>query len=274
MEIKKALGSNIARYRKEQNLTQQELANRLNISSQAVSKWETGQTAPDLYLIPQIAFILKISIDRLIGYPHHFDIESDYERRYDSDEYYWGIRPSRMCLRILELMPPTQPLHLLDIGCGEGKDAVFFARCGYRVSAFDITDHGIEKTKKLAESAGVRVDAFKADLLDFRLERDFDILFSSGVLHFVKPGLRGEIFENYKLHTKQGGIHAFNVFVQKPFVPVPPDKDRLRFPWKSGELFTLYHDWYIEDCFEEVFDCNSGGVPHRHAMNTVYARKM
>ena len=42
--MKKILGSNIARYRKERNLTQQELAKRLNISYQAVSKWESGDS--------------------------------------------------------------------------------------------------------------------------------------------------------------------------------------------------------------------------------------
>ena len=64
MEIKKTIGTNISRYQKEQNLTQQELANSLNISYQAVSKWETGQTSPDLYLLPEIASILHISIDQ------------------------------------------------------------------------------------------------------------------------------------------------------------------------------------------------------------------
>lgn len=276
--MKRILGSNISRYRKEQGLTQQELAKLLNISYQAVSKWENGQTAPDLYLLPHIAEVLKISVDRLIGCPHTFNnennIENDYEKRYNTEEYYWGVKPSRMCLKILELMPPIQPLRLLDIGCGEGKDAVFFARCGYMVSAFDVTDSGIEKTKRLAEKAGVQVDAFKANLLDFRLERDFDILYSSGVFHFVKPGIRGEIFDNYKLHTRENGINAFNVFVEKPFVPAPPDKDSLRYNWKSGELMMMYHDWYIEECLEEVFDCNSGGTAHRHAMDTVYARKV
>ena len=273
MEIKKTLGSNITRYRKEQNLTQQELANKLNISYQAVSKWETGQTLPDLCLIPDIASVLKISVDRLMGCPHNFDAENDYEKRYDSDEYYLGLKPSRMCLKILELMPPIRPLSLLDIGCGEGKDAVFFARCGYIVSAFDVSEKGVEKTKRLAEKAKVKVDAFKADLIDFRIDRKFDILFSSGVFHFIKPELRIEIFENYKQYTEKNGVNAFNVFVKKPFVPIPPDKDEKRYNWKSGELFTLYHDWYIESCFEEVFDCNSGGVPHKHAMNTLYARK-
>lgn len=178
-----------------------------------------------------------------------------------------------MCLKILGLLPPDRSLSVLDIGCGEGKDAVFLARCGYRVSAFDAAETGVEKTKRLAEKAGVFADAFTANLLDFRLDRNFDILFSSGVFHFIKPELRGEILENYKCHTNPNGIHAVNVFVEKPFVPDPPEKEE-RYRWKSGELFTMYHDWYIEDCSEVVFDCNSGGVPHKHAMNTVYARKV
>lgn len=272
--MKTILGSNIARYRKENHLTQQELANQLSISYQAVSKWENGQTSPDLYLIPKIASILHISIDRLMGCVHDFDIESDYEKRYFSEEYYWGVKPSFMCLKILELMPPTKPINVLDIGCGEGKDAVFLARCGYNVSAFDVTESGVEKTKRLAEKAGIYVDAFKANMLDFRLDRDFDILFSSGAFHFIKLELRREIIENYKLHTKENGINVFNVFVHKPFVAVPPDKDTNRYNWKSGELLMLYHDWYIEESFETVFDCNSGGKPHKHAMNVVYARNI
>lgn len=274
MEIKKTLGLNIARYRKEQNITQQELANRLNISYQAVSKWENGQTSPDLYLLPSIADILNVSIDRLMGCCHSFEIGNNYEKRYNSEEYYWGVKPSFMCLRLIELMPPVKPLTVLDIGCGEGKDAVFLARCGYKVSAFDVTEAGIAKTKRLAEKAGVQVDAFRANVLDFRLENDFDILFSSGVFHLIKPDLRESIFENYKLHTNKGGLNLFNVFVEKPFVPPAPDKDTDRYLWKSGELMTIYHDWYIEECRETVFDCNSGGVPHKHAMDIVYARKI
>lgn len=272
--MKKTLGANIARYRKERGLTQRELADRLNISCQAVSKWETGQTAPDLCLLPAIAEILRVSTDRMMGCFHDFGLANDYESRYRGEGYYWGVKPSYMALKLLELIPPERELSVLDIGCGEGKDAVFLARCGYRVSAFDVTESGIEKTKRLAEKAGVFVDAFTANLLDFRPERSFDILFSSGVFHYIKPELRAEITAHYKRCTNPNGINAINVFVEKPFVPVPPDKEKDRYRWKSGELFTLYHDWLIEDCSEVVFDCRSGGVPHKHAMNTLYARRV
>ena len=272
--MKDFVGLNIARYRKEQDLTQNELAKQLSISYQAVSKWENGVTKPDISLLPVLASILNVSIDSLMGYSHNFDPRSYYEEVYNNDEYFWGVEPSAMCLKVLELLPPTKPLSLLDIGCGEGKDAVFFARCGYKVSAFDISDAGIQKTKRLAEKANVYVDVFKANILDFRLERKYDILFSNGVLHHVKPELRNEIFANYKEFTEDGGINVLQCLIEKPFITDVPGKYNHSEHWKSGQLFTLYHDWYLEECSEYVFDCNSSGVPHKHAANRMYARKI
>lgn len=272
--MKNIVGENIARYRKGKGFTQDEIAKKLNITCQAVSKWEKGHASPDLSLLPSLASILSVSIDKILGYSHNFDSRSYYEADYNKEEYFWGLTPSTMCLKVLELMPPTKPLKLLDIGCGEGKDAVFFARCGYVVSAFDLSDAGIEKTKRLADQANVFVDVFKANLWDFRLEQKYDILFSSGVLHYIKPELKEEIFQNYKEHTKSKGLHAMHCLVDKPFIKSVPGKQSHSQHWKSGHLLSLYDDWYIEGCEEYVFDCHSGGIPHKHAGNRVFARKI
>ena len=77
---------------------------------------------------------------------------------------YWGLEPNQLCYDIMRLKPPTKPLKVLDVGCGEGKDAVFLARNGYIVEAMDATDHGIEKGRRLADNCGVAVDFFKADI--------------------------------------------------------------------------------------------------------------
>ncbi|MCL1940410.1 MAG: methyltransferase domain-containing protein, partial [Synergistaceae bacterium] len=161
---------------------------------------------------------------------------------------------------------------LLDIGCGEGKDAVFFARCGYDVSAFDISEAGLEKTKRLADKARVNVRTFRANLWDHRLDENYDVLYSSGVLHYIKPELRDEIMSDYKSRVNENGIAAFQVFVEKPFIAPPPEKEEHSYFWKSGQLFTYFYDWYIEQCAECVFDCNSSGVPHRHADNRLLAK--
>ena len=213
-------------------------------------------------MLPALAKILKTSVDSLLGY--EAIINSDYENRYDTKEYYWGLEPNKLCYEIMKLMPPTKPLKVLDIGCGEGKDAVFLARNGYVVSALDATDNGIEKGKLLAERYGVSVDFFKADITDYRLRDNYDIIFSSGMFHFVKPEYRDAIFQNLKEHTNPNGIHVINVFVEKSFIAVPEHKKNGidRFRWKSGELFMQYHDWMLHRVDEVIFDCNSGGTPH------------
>lgn len=57
----------ISFYRKQMNLTQEALAQKLGVTNQAVSKWESAQCYPDISLIPQLAEIFKISIDELFG---------------------------------------------------------------------------------------------------------------------------------------------------------------------------------------------------------------
>ena len=271
--MREILAGNISRYRKNLNLTQEALAEKLGVTFQAVSKWETGQTVPDTMLLPALAKGLNVSIDKLLGYAAYASDISYYEEEYRKDEYLWGVEPSSACLKVLELMPPTKEIKLLDIGCGEGKDAVFFARCGYNVAAFDISEAGLEKTKRLADKSRVHVRVFKANIWDFRLEENYDILFSSGVLHYIKPELRDEIMANYKSHVNSNGLAALNVFVKKPFIAPPPEKEAHSYLWKSGQLFTFFHDWYMEQCSEDVFDCNSSGIPHKHAMNSLFARK-
>ncbi len=61
------LGSKIAENRKKKNLTQEEFAEMLGVSAQAVSKWENDVSCPDIMLLPKIANIFSISIDELMG---------------------------------------------------------------------------------------------------------------------------------------------------------------------------------------------------------------
>ena len=268
------IGKNIHTLRKKQGLTQEELAGLVNVSFQAVSKWENGNSLPDISVLPLLANALHCNIDSLLGYAAQQQKITDYEERYKADGYYWGIKPSNMCYEVMKLCPPVKPLRLLDVACGEGKDAVYFARNGYHVTAFDAAGSGLEKARRLADEMRVEVNFFQANMLDFRIEGTFDIIFCSGALHYIPQNLRKEIFENYQEHTSDGGLHALNVFVKKPFVKSPPDEEKqFRYNWSSGELFTYYADWLITSCNETVFDCMSGGIPHKHCMDTMYAIK-
>ncbi len=268
------LGRIICRKRRDMGITQQELAERLHISFQAVSKWENGGAYPDIELLPKLAGIFGTTVDALLGY--NAVQKTDYEEHYKTENYYWGLAPNRLCYEVMKLCPPVKPLKLLDIGCGEGKDAVFFARNGYIVTAFDYAETGIEKARRLAELNNVNINFFRADINDYRLEENFDIVFSSGVFHYIKPELRSEIGVNLKAHINSDGIAAINVFVKKPFISRAPDSESAEDnkQWLSGELLTLFHDWKINTFREEIFDCMSSGIPHQHCMDTVIAQKI
>ena len=60
------IGKRIAEYRKKRNLKQDELAEMLGVSPQAVSKWENDLSCPDISLLPSLSNILGISIDELV----------------------------------------------------------------------------------------------------------------------------------------------------------------------------------------------------------------
>ena len=63
----KILGENIASLRKKAGMTQEELAARLHITYQAVSKWENGKACPDPAFLPVLADLFNVSIDFLFG---------------------------------------------------------------------------------------------------------------------------------------------------------------------------------------------------------------
>ena len=61
------IGENLKRLRREKDLTQEELATHLGISFQAISKWERGESYPDITILPALSNYFKISIDELVG---------------------------------------------------------------------------------------------------------------------------------------------------------------------------------------------------------------
>jgi len=68
-KLKYIIGKNIAAYRKRFGLTQAELADKLNYSDKAVSKWERGESTPDIITLAQLAEQFGITVDELIRDP-------------------------------------------------------------------------------------------------------------------------------------------------------------------------------------------------------------
>ena len=65
--MKETLGQRIARLRKEKKLTQEDLAKKFNVTTQAISKWENDLSAPDISILKELANTLGVTIDYLLS---------------------------------------------------------------------------------------------------------------------------------------------------------------------------------------------------------------
>jgi tellurite methyltransferase len=177
-----------------------------------------------------------------------------YDEKYKAEELYWGKQPSSIARILFQKYPPQEGQTLLDVGCGEGRDSVFFARNGYQVTGFDASTEGVKKARAWADELRLTIDFFQADINEFRIQDFYDVVFASGALHYITQPLREEIISNYKRFTTAGGLHALTVPIHKPFIPTDPQDDKPEQTWRSGEILTYYHDWKIEFFTEQILD--------------------
>ncbi|HUJ35955.1 MAG TPA: class I SAM-dependent methyltransferase [Solirubrobacteraceae bacterium] len=91
-----------------------------------------------------------------------------WDKRYSGSELLWTSEPSR-CL-VAEASELT-PGRALDLACGEGRNAVWLAERGWRVTGVDFSPVGLDKAAALARSRGVDADWVAADLLDWEPAR-------------------------------------------------------------------------------------------------------
>lgn len=88
-----------------------------------------------------------------------------WDERYSGDGYEWKTEPNQFVAAELAGLPPGRAL---DLAAGEGRNSVWLAQRGWRVTAVDFSRVGLEKGRKLSAERGVTVDWVHADLLGYQ----------------------------------------------------------------------------------------------------------
>ena len=163
---------------------------------------------------------------------------------------------------------------ILEVGCGEGQNAIYLAGKGYLVDAFDLSEHGITKLKHRCKLSNTQVNAFAADLTTYQFEQNYDMIICFGTLHFVAKNEWKRFINNAKKYTNIGGIHIIQIFTDT----VPASEDIAPFAIglaKDEEMKELYTDWEILQFKSYVFEDEHPNVPkHLHASNKIVARRI
>jgi len=91
--------------------------------------------------------------------------QTAWDERYAGPELVWGSGPNRFVAQELDNLPPGRAI---DLGTGEGRNAIWLAERGFTVTAVDFSRVGLARAAGLAAARGVSVNWVHADLLDYR----------------------------------------------------------------------------------------------------------
>lgn len=178
-----------------------------------------------------------------------------WNRRFESQNSYLGDNPSPFLLREIELIKRLVPgYRALDIACGEGRNSLFLAQHGFRVTALDISDCGLAKGIQRASQAGVTVDFRQVDLDCYEIEERYDLILNFNFL------LRGMI-PSLVAALAPGGLLLFDTILTS--LPMQSLHNPV-YLLQRGELRDIFEKFEGEILFSE--ECDAGDVPTARLM--------
>lgn len=213
----------IAELRRQKGISQQQLAQRLGVAFQTVSKWETGATMPDIGMLPELAMSFQVSVDQLLGLQplpgeEYLPVESGtrgyWEERADyltrtrktiaNQDYFgflvervWGIRG---------------PVRILDCGCGLGFLSSLLMPLlpeGSTYHGIDLSENLIAQGQKLSERADWcvfpgQITLEQGDFLESDIRDVYDLVICQAVLRHI--GRPMEFLEKMYQACRLGGL--------------------------------------------------------------------
>ena len=98
-----------------------------------------------------------------------------------------------------------QNCRVLDVGCGQGRDAIFIARQGHAVVAVDISPNGIRDLKDVAAHENLPIEGVVADIAAYTPDGGFDIILIDRTLHMLARPTRRAVLNTMCDHVNKNG---------------------------------------------------------------------
>ena len=105
-----------------------------------------------------------------------------YNKHYEKENYFGNPYPG--LIDLFNKFPKDK--HVLDLGCGQGRDALALGQLGFNVVGIDVSDVGIGQLNETAKKEGLNVHGIISNFNDYYGLGDFDILLMDSIFHFYK----------------------------------------------------------------------------------------
>lgn len=268
------IGDIIKDIRRNVNMTQDEMAQALYVTRQAVSRWENGETTPNIETLKQISKMFGVSLNRLLATAQIMDVptaEINADRFIGFADIYENSRPTvpAHAIEIITDYLGKTPDTVVDMGCGTGLSTrAWEDKCGKVIGIEPSEDMlNIAKTKSGGSASFVKAYSDNTGLPD----NSADVVFCSQSFHWMNPQ---DTLSEVDRILKKGGIFAavdcdwppvcnanaeiayMNLFNKVRVIEEENEDIRETFHrWdKNKHLQNMLESGYFKYCREVVFD--------------------
>ncbi len=182
-----------------------------------------------------------------------------WNERYSKEEYAYGEEPNEYLQTQLQKFSPGKILFPAE---GEGRNAVFAAKLGWQVSAFDISTEGQKKAMRLAEKNHVVID-YKVGSLDSMNYNDEEFNAIALIFAHFPAAIKSSYHKTLVTYLKKGGILIFEAF-SKNHLQYQAKNERVGGPKDIESLFSLeeiqldFPEFEVLELTESVVDLKEG----------------
>jgi tellurite methyltransferase len=217
--------------------------------------------------------------------PDRMPISDYFDKLYANNDRYWWrednrydtdpeAHPTSLLTQQTLLRLSPQAGRALDLGAGEGADAIRLARLGYEVDAVEISSIGADKIRNFARQARAKIRVITTPIQEFRPEHFYDVIICNGVLHYVKE--KEAVIRMMQEATTENGLNVISLW--STFTPIPEFHEiaEVYCDDEHGIVESSYRDWHKEIFYFErdKAETSHSDLPaHRHSHIKLIARK-
>lgn len=164
-----------------------------------------------------------------------------WDRLFDTGDYVYGVEPAPFVVEAMTQIAGRKASRglALDIAAGEGRNAVYLAKKGYRVEAVDFSEVALRKARRLARTRGVKLQTINEEMRKFQFkDAVYDVILN---INFIDR----EITESIRRALKPGGFLVYeNHTVEHLSLPSGASTPR-EYVLAKGELRAMFGDFEI-----------------------------
>ena len=182
------------------------------------------------------------------------DFKQKFDQRYQQKADLFGTEPVELVVEAVKLLKAeykdqenlgnNKPLKALDLGVGNGRNALYLLKQGFEVTGVDLSSEALKVLKKRANEQGFadKLQVFNGSVTEFPFVANYDLIIGIGLLHFLTEDQADIVVDNAKTHTNVNGFNVWIVRMQQNM------RNSLPFVFYKDKLSSYYSgflDWDI-----------------------------